>query len=338
MSLHTFTINWERFTPLASLLGGALIGLSCAAYLHLAGRIAGISGIVGSVVRGQRDHGLKLSFFSAMILTGAVLRPWLTNAIECAANVPIIAQAIGGLLVGLGASKQHGCTSGHGVCGLSRLSPKSLVAVLAFMSSGIFTGTFVRPHLFDALEQMQLEATSNNSEALFAVNLVAAGALVIATQHGSAAQVLTGLVCGSMFSAGLAVSSMADPSKLIDFLNLLGPRGWDPSLALVMAGAILAAFVPFQLVARRQRQDNRKPPTPTLFPEQPIGKFVQPSSWFEHEHKLKTLAGAGMFGVGWAIAGQCPGPGLLLAGAGVPGASFVFVPSMVAGILLSNYV
>ena len=333
-----FSVNWERFTPVASLVGGGLIGLSCAAYLHLAGRIAGISGIVSSVVHGDRAHGLKLSFFSAMILTGAVLRPWLNNAVAFATNAPIVAQAVGGLLVGLGASKQNGCTSGHGVCGLSRLSPKSLVAVLAFMSSGIFTGTFVRPYFFGASQQMQPEATSNNIPALFAANLVAGGALVIATQHGSAAHVLTGLVCGSMFSAGLALSSMANPSKLIDFLNLLGPRGWDPSLAFVMLGAILAAFVPFQLVARQQRQENRKPPTPTLFPEQPIGKFVQPTSWFEHEHKLQTLVGAGMFGVGWAIAGQCPGPGLLLAGAGVPAASFVFVPSMVAGILLSSYV
>lgn len=140
------TIDWNHFTPWASLAGGALIGLASAAFILLNGRILGISGIVGGLLRPRAgDAGWRISFLLGVL--GAPLLYALV-AIPSAPRIDagwatIIAA---GLLVGLGTRYGSGCTSGHGVCGLSRLSPRSLVATLSFMGTGFLT-VFVVHHL-----------------------------------------------------------------------------------------------------------------------------------------------------------------------------------------------
>lgn len=133
------TINLVQFTPFLSFLGGVLIG--CAAWILIlfCGRIAGISGIIGGVLsRGTPDRGWRLAF-----LVGIIISPLLyalvypLPVIEVSASWPIL--IIAGLLVGIGTRYGSGCTSGHGVCGLSRLSPRSLVATLTFMGVAFIT-------------------------------------------------------------------------------------------------------------------------------------------------------------------------------------------------------
>jgi hypothetical protein len=140
-------IDWIHFTPWAALAGGLLIGLAAAAFVLFNGRIAGISGILGGLLRPARGDVLwRLAFLLG--LAGAPLA-WLVfaplPAVSIEADLPTLALA--GLLVGLGTRYGAGCTSGHGVCGLSRLSPRSLVATLAFMLAGFATVFLVR-HLF----------------------------------------------------------------------------------------------------------------------------------------------------------------------------------------------
>ncbi|KFX70730.1 YeeE/YedE [Pseudomonas taeanensis MS-3] len=139
-------IDWLHFTPWTSLAGGALIGLAAALFVLLNGRIAGISGLLGAVLQGGEGRAEK-----AMFLLGLLLAPLLWGLF---AVMPVIEFQVGwlsllvaGLLVGLGTRYGSGCTSGHGVCGVSRLSPRSLLATLGFMASG-FATVFVLRHLF----------------------------------------------------------------------------------------------------------------------------------------------------------------------------------------------
>ena len=137
----------EHFTPLPSFLGGALIGLSASLLLWLNGRVAGISGIVGGALRPARGDTLwRVMFLLGLIAAGAEaarLRP------EAFAPVPgrsLLVVAVAGLLVGYGTRLGGGCTSGPGVCGVSRLSPRALVATVTFVATGAVT-VFVTRHL-----------------------------------------------------------------------------------------------------------------------------------------------------------------------------------------------
>jgi uncharacterized membrane protein YedE/YeeE len=140
-------IDTLHFTPLASFGGGLLIGLGAALLLLANGRIAGVSGILGGLLRPARgDIGWRLAF-----LLGLLAAPlgWLALQAMPPAQIdhtPALL-AVSGLLVGLGTRFGSGCTSGHGVCGIARLSPRSLVATLCFMVAGFVT-VFVTHHIF----------------------------------------------------------------------------------------------------------------------------------------------------------------------------------------------
>ena len=142
------SIDWNVFTPWASLVGGALIGVAAAMLVLLNGRIAGISGIIGGLLKPAKGDVL----WRAAFVLGLVAAPL---AYVLFSVLPILqidagfgALATAGLLVGVGIRYAGGCTSGHGVCGPSRTSPRSLVATAAFMSFGFVTVFLIR-HLFN---------------------------------------------------------------------------------------------------------------------------------------------------------------------------------------------
>jgi uncharacterized membrane protein YedE/YeeE len=138
------------FTPLSAALGGAMIGLSAVLLLLINGRVAGISGILGGIAeRRPGDLGWRLTF-----LLGLVLAPPLYAALGGALPAVTVTAStalllVGGVVVGVGTRLSGGCTSGHGVCGMARLSPRSLVATIAFMAAGAAT-VFVARHLLGA--------------------------------------------------------------------------------------------------------------------------------------------------------------------------------------------
>ena len=140
------TIDWIHFTPWTSLAGGALLGIASAAFILVSGRVLGISGILGGLLMPRRgDTSWRVSLLLGMVLapvTLSLLAPDLISAPRIEAGSGTIVAA--GLLVGLGTRYGSGCTSGHGVCGLSRLSPRSLLATLAFMASGFAMVYLVR--------------------------------------------------------------------------------------------------------------------------------------------------------------------------------------------------
>ena len=144
------SILWTEFTPWASLAGGALIGLSAAMLIVLLGRVAGISGMAGALLRlptwsSLQQWGWRLAFMLGLVAAPLVWQIFAPlPAMQMPSNPLVIIAA--GLLVGFGTRMGSGCTSGHGVCGLSRLSMRSLAATLAFMASGAAT-VFVARHV-----------------------------------------------------------------------------------------------------------------------------------------------------------------------------------------------
>ena len=141
-------IDWAHFTPWTSLAGGVLIGAAAAMLLLLNGKIAGISGILGGLMRPSVDGiGWRVAF-----IAGLVAAPLLYQLVAPLPAVQIDADTalliVAGLLVGVGTRYGSGCTSGHGVCGLSRLSFRSLVATAAFMAAG-FAVVFVVRHVIN---------------------------------------------------------------------------------------------------------------------------------------------------------------------------------------------
>lgn len=142
------SIDWIHFSPWTALVGGVLLGLASAAFILINGRVLGISGILGGLLIPRHgDTSWRVFFLLGLVLapiTLSLLAPGLISAPRIDASHVVV--VIAGLLVGFGTRYGSGCTSGHGVCGLSRLSPRSLVATLTFMAAG-FTTVYVIRHL-----------------------------------------------------------------------------------------------------------------------------------------------------------------------------------------------
>lgn len=141
------TIDWANFTPLTATAGGALIGAAAALLLIFNGRIAGISGILGGALeKGTSDRAWRIVF-----VLGLMAAPWIWSLFSAlpAATIDVSSAGliVAGLLVGFGSRLGSGCTSGHGVCGISRLSPRSLIATATFMAAG-FLVVYVLRHVW----------------------------------------------------------------------------------------------------------------------------------------------------------------------------------------------
>lgn len=135
------------FTPLSAAAGGVLIGLAASALFLLNGRIAGISGVLGGVVLPEEgDRSWRGAFVLGLAVGGLLLLLLHPSAFEAARSTSILLPVTAGLLVGVGTRIGNGCTSGHGVCGIGRLSPRSIAATMIFMASAMVT-TYVAKHL-----------------------------------------------------------------------------------------------------------------------------------------------------------------------------------------------
>lgn len=139
-------IDWTAFTPWSALAGGAIIGAAAALFALLNGRVAGISGILGGLLRpAQADVAWRVAFIAGLVAAAVAYGMFAAlPGVVIDAGYPLLVTA--GVLVGVGTRYGAGCTSGHGVCGMARLSPRSVVATLAFMAAGAAT-VFVARHV-----------------------------------------------------------------------------------------------------------------------------------------------------------------------------------------------
>jgi len=136
----------EDFTPITSLIGGIFIGLSASMMILFNGRIAGISGILGGIADAHKsDVSWRVAFFAGLVLSPFVYMLF-SEPFAAKLTVPDLQIVIAGLLVGIGSRYGSGCTSGHGVCGIARMSKRSIVATAVFMTAGIAT-VYVTHHM-----------------------------------------------------------------------------------------------------------------------------------------------------------------------------------------------
>lgn len=138
------TIDWASFTPWSAAIGGVIIGIATAGFALFNGRVAGISGIVGGMLKPSlRDLAWRAAFVIGLVAAPTAYALFTTlPRVTIDAGYPLL--GVAGLAVGIGTRYGAGCTSGHGVCGLSRLSPRSVVATIAFMAAGFATVFVVR--------------------------------------------------------------------------------------------------------------------------------------------------------------------------------------------------
>ncbi|QWD97385.1 YeeE/YedE family protein [Polynucleobacter sp. MG-6-Vaara-E2] len=143
-------IDWLSFTPIPSLLGGMILGIAAALYVLLHGRILGISGIVSGLLHPkQGDRAWRIALILGLVTAPVLAALFFEIRPIIEVDADWFAVLVAGVLVGFGAQYGSGCTSGHGICGLSRLSPRSLVATLSFMGAG-FLIVFVLRHVIGA--------------------------------------------------------------------------------------------------------------------------------------------------------------------------------------------
>ena len=133
------------FTLVPALIGGALIGVAASLVLLTHGKVAGISGIYGGLLRrGTSDRGFRFAFITGLVVTGVLVRVFSPGAFASTWSPAMPIALAAGLLVGFGTQLGNGCTSGHGVCGMSRLSVRSVIATATFMATGMATVFVVR--------------------------------------------------------------------------------------------------------------------------------------------------------------------------------------------------
>lgn len=275
------------FTPVSGLLGGSLIGLSAATLLLFNGDILGASGLASSFVLAPRatltnpKNQWKLCFIAAFALTTklyvTLIDPDALNdeRLGYAPNIPIVSPLgfiVGGFLVGFGSRLGNGCTTGHGICGLARLSLRSFTAVMSFMATGILSATSCSstcpfyPYLRTSYETIKnhlpTDATITVGTVLASLATGAALPSVFRTvpEKSTAAEkeefendyrkIGPAIVSGALFSLGLVISKMTVSSKIYGFLNVKGMKdgSWDPTLACVMGGGFLVSFISYQWV------------------------------------------------------------------------------------------
>lgn len=327
-----------------------MIGLSASAFMLLTGKVTGLSGIAEGVVSAKGEEW-NITYIAGLCSAGVLLslhRPQSFGQLTALSSAALFGA---GVITGFGTRLAGGCTSGHGLCGLPRRSPRSLVAVLTFMTTGAITAYFANlPENRAILEDnrndvigplipgilasvvglyasLNMKAVKDKVVKFFAGLSSAATGNSIHPNHMHLAAIATSVA----FGLGLGVSGMCNPARVIRFLNFSGADGWDPTLASVLGAGVLVTFSAFHYF----KYTNT---VVVLHPTESLGNvlkigMVQPNLVID----WKLLVGSALFGVGWGLAGICPGPAIVAIGASIP-AAFKFVPGMLVGMIMKEMI
>ena len=315
-------------------------------------------------------------FVSAYLLTSnRVLGFYFTNDPRYGVDpsIPVlstVAYLIGGALSGFGATLGNGCHTGHGLCGLARLSKRSFVYVCIFMASSMALATltapdnqitapytgflrmtdapviwnqdfgfkvtmiYVIPTIFALLKLFFFSSRTTAQETTPLVNKDGVSQEQPSTdQSNNSRKIFPALLTGCMFATGIALSGMVLPSTVLGFVNLtlIGQGTYDPTLFVVMGGGVLISFLSYQFVEDWGVMGNH-----SLSQSCPLmvnGEFSVPKNTTIDKH---LFIGAITFGMGWGLGGTCPGQALYLAGTGMAPIVFYWWPAFFGGAFVAR--
>lgn len=348
----------------SSTSGGVIIGIASTALLILTGKLTGLSGIVEEALIPPRGYDVSwvehksqaLTYVVGLVGSGFIYSLYKPEFISATTSDISTLTILSGVLVGFGTRMGSGCTSGHGVCGLPRLSKRSLVAVSTFMAHGAI-GAVIGRKLAESYYFTNISIQALDNLPQFGVNLplilTSTGifslfAIIKHYKHGhlkhshkkdddhddsikiNYKEHFSNLLTSLMFGLGLAVSGMCDSNKVKDFLDFSGSRGWDPSLAAVMGGAVAFNLVSFYLLRSTKMTPIFAPSKGTMDKIIKVGN--DPANILIN---YKLIVGSAIFGLGWGIGGVCPGPAFVLLGSGATIVK-VFIPSLMIGMAVQE--
>lgn len=332
------------------LTGGVIIGLSASAMMLLTGKVTGLSGIAEGMLS-VKGEDWNFTYITGLCSAGVLLAISRPESFGDTSTLSSATLFTAGMITGFGTRLSGGCTSGHGLCGLPRRSPRSLAAVLTFMTTGAITAYLTNvpeyramlenntndvigpliPSIFASVAglyvSLNFREMKNKVVKFFSATAEPHTGNSIHSNHMHLVAVATSLA----FGLGLGVSGMCNPARVIKFLDFSGADGWDPTLASVLGGGVMVTFAAFHFFKYSE--------TPVvLHPKEHLGNALKigmvPANlvidW-------KLLLGSALFGVGWGMAGMCPGPAMVAAGANIP-AALKFVPSMFVGMILKELI
>lgn len=337
----------------SGMIGGIILAGASTILLYTHGKIAGLSGIFEGMLifRPNDDKRWCWSFVGGLVSSGTVLLKYYPQAFNGDTTLTPSTVVAAGIITGFGARLGSGCTSGHGICGLPRLSLRSLVAVCTFMLTGGITAYLSRE---TSLSQHLLTTVHSDlfmepmHKALLPSVLATIASVVTFSYNGwlgyfmgikedpsdkkvSLLEHIGAYACGLLFGVGLGVSGMCNPDRVINFLNFSNKdAGWDPSLMAVMGGGVVFNLLTFRWLSQCQLQPMLNSAIAS------VGDVLKMGT---HPANLKIdwklVIGSALFGVGWGLAGICPGPGMVSLG-GMRNNAVLFIPSLIGGVALNQ--
>ncbi len=323
------------------IIGGLIMSIASTLHLLLKGKITGISGTLFRTIT-LGDFGYNACFLSGMILIPSLIRGFtkksfykriLEDPIAYTDSLSLIGFFISGFLVGFGTKMANGCTSGHGVCGLPRLSKRSFTAVGTFLVFGLGFATlryYVKflenDFILNKKRKDEIIIPDNVTKIIsiifFCLSIIVFILImifkVIKDKVYEFKEILISFFVGALFSLGLMESGMAKRHLVLLFLSI--GKDWDATLICVLGSAVGLNLITFNIILKKM--------------EKPIfhKKFQLPD---KTEIDAKLVIGAAIFGIGWGWAGICPGPGVLCFYFYMP-QTIVFIFMVICGQLIEN--
>lgn len=348
------------FTVIESSIGSVLIGLSIIFQLYFNGRISGMSGTIGTAAKFYKSKAEewinRMFYIFGLVLGGWVLYivPYFKSQAfnpQIQVNNVLLQEwfiyPIAGILIGFGTAQGSGCTSGHMLCGVARLSLRSILATITFCGTAlVWVKVFNTPAMVSRFYGLKPDPLSvslpslgtgiSMGIALFIILMIYIGILISQLYifdsffdrtpedkvEDSKNVNILGMFNAFTFALGLGFSGMTKPQKVLGFFDL-GPN-WDPSLCCVIVFALLPALIIYQAFLLRNHKAGKEP----LFTK----KWFLPSS---NQITFPLIFGSFLFGTGWGVLGICPGPNIVNLPTGAYEMILMFA-SVLVGIYMSD--
>jgi uncharacterized membrane protein YedE/YeeE len=342
------------------LIGGLILGASVSIFVFTTGKIPGVSGISEKLVIRQatydHDQEWNWSYVAGLISSGIFLshfRPDSFGPEVEPVSLTMPALVVAGVLTGLGARMGQGCTSGHGLCGLSRLSPRSFAAVLTFMGTGALSAGLSRSDMLRDFIYIQSSKAKLNHDQLAFLAAPTATVLLGTSLYYNIDSIsayfsknksnkkeivsstlsmhIVSFSSAVLFGLGLGYSGMCDANKVLNFLDFSGRNGWDPSLMGVMAAGVTMNLMTFHALAHFNVSS-------LLDATKKLGSSLKMRLHPDNQViNTRLLLGSALFGLGWGLGGICPGPAFVSLGATTTTGIEYFIHSMLAGMILNDH-